>query len=527
MTVVSSIGTGKNRMIEFVSIVPRWIGGTSLSLVVLKSYLASVKPHLNMSIKTFLSDDRPEDIARSLLREGNDTFAFSVYMWNLDVAARVSLLLKKEKPDGFVVWGGPTASFDAERIMAGRPYIDMIVRGEGEIPFSRVVSGLEAMDRDFSAIPNLLFRKNGKVILTPFEPSILPLEEQDYLLDAGEFEGIGNIYYETSRGCVFQCNYCAWNVNQCGVRGVRQYPLAKVNVELERLFDLSDLKMLLLTDSNILLGGERTLRIFSTINELNRNRRKKGLPMVKVNFEFNPEHLKEEMLPEIKKIHVENYPIGLQSVRRGVLKAANRRFDRKRYVENIRKIREKAGAAVLVEVIYGLPTDTYEGFKETLEFVISELKADLFVCYRYSVLPGSVFWRDREKYGIRHEDEPPYLILSSDSFSEEDLARAQELAYYIQLIYRVFRSLKKHIENTVDGEKVPVYEKITELFKKKYGDFLEPKLVYDNGFLDDVAKLRSREHAEIRQRMLRDARSLVKRFSQGKNTELMTNSGGI
>ena len=527
MTVVSSIGIGKNRMIEFVSIVPRWIGGTSLSLVVLKSYLASVKPHLDTSLKTFLSDDHPEDIARSLLQDGHDTFAFSVYMWNLDVAARVSLLLKKEKPDGFIVWGGPTASFDAERIMDTYPYVDMIVRGEGEIPFSRVVSKLEEKDTDFNAIPNLLFRDNGRVISTPFEPSILDLEEQDYRLDIGLFEGVGNVYYETSRGCVFQCNYCAWNVNQCGVRGVRQYPLAKVNAELEGLFDLPGLEMLLLTDSNILLGGERTLRIFSTINELNQGRRKKGLPMVKVNFEFNPEHLKEEMLPEIKKLHVENYPIGLQSVRPDVLKTANRRFDRKRYVENIRKIREKAGAAVLVEVIYGLPTDTYEGFKETLEFVISELKAELFVCYRYSVLPGSVFWRDREKYGIRHEDEPPYLILSSDSFSEEDLARAQQLAYYIQMIYRVFRSLKKHIENTVDGEKIPVYEKIAGLFKEKYGDFLEPKLVYDNGFLDDVAKLRSREYAETRRMMLHDARSLVKRYSQGKNTKQMTNSGGI
>ena len=286
-----------------------------------------------------------------------------------------------------------------------------------------------------------------------------------------------------------------------------------MTAELKDLFNLPQLEMLLLTDSNILLGGNRTLKIFSAINRLNRRRREKGWSLVKINFEFNPEHLKENMLPEIKKLHVENYPIGLQSVNQGVLKVANRPFNRTRYVQNIRKLREKIGAPILVEIIYGLPTDTYEGFKQTLEFVISELKADLFVCYRYSVLPGSVFWKEREKYGIRHEEGPPYLILSSDTFSGEDLNRSQELAYYLQIIYRVFRSLKKFTDNTVSGEKIKIYEEIAKLLREKYGNFLKPKLVYDDGFLEDVAKLRDHKNAAIRHQMMADARQIIKGFA--------------
>jgi radical SAM superfamily enzyme YgiQ (UPF0313 family) len=514
----------KNNEICFTSIVPRWVGGTSLSLVVLKSYLLSAKPNLNISIHTFFSDDNPDDIARSLLSEKYQIFGFSIYMWNIETATRVTRLLKEENPRSFIIWGGPTASFDADPIIENNSCVDMIIKGEGEIPLLEVVSGLEGRDRDFSAIPNLIYRENGRVIRTPAEVSILDLEKQNHPLDIHAFEEIKTVYYETSRGCVFQCNYCAWNVNQCGIKGVRQYPLEKVTAELGGLFNLPQLEMLLLTDSNILLGGDRTRRIFSLINRLNRKRRQEGRSLVKINFEFNPEHLKESMLPEIKKLHVENYPIGLQSVNPEVLKVANRSFNKTRYVANIRKLREKIGAAILVEVIYGLPTDTYEGFKQTLEFVISELKADLFVCYRYSVLPGSVFWKDRERYGIRHEKGPPYLIVSSDTFSGKDLKRSQELAYYLQIIYRVFRSLKKFIDNTVYGEKIEIYEEIAALLKKKYGDFLKPKLVYDDGFLEDVAKLRDHKNAAVRHQMMADARRIIKGFasrseSLGKSTD--------
>ncbi len=502
-----------NYDICFASIVPRWIGGTSLSLLVLKSYLSSVKPHLNISLHTFYSNDNPGDIARRLLAEKHQTFGFSVYMWNLETATRVARLLKEENRSCFIIWGGTTASFDADHIIQNNPYVDMIIKGEGEIPLLDVVSELEVPDPDFSTIPNLLFRKNGRVIRTPAEVSILDLEKQYYPLDIQAFEKIKTVYYETSRGCVFQCNYCAWNVNQCGIKGVRQYPLEKVTAELKDLFNLPQLEMLLLTDSNILLGDNRTRQIFSAINRLNQERRKKGWPLVKINFEFNPEHLKENMLPEIKKLHVENYPIGLQSVNQGVLKVANRPFNKTRYVQNIRKLREKIGAPILVEIIYGLPTDTYEGFKQTLEFVISELKADLFVCYRYSVLPGSVFWENRKKYGIEHEESPPYLILSSDTFSGEDLNRSQTLAYYLQIIYRVLRSLKKFIDNTVDDKKMPVYEEITKLLSEKYGDFLKPKLVYDDGFLEDVARLRDPKNASIRHQMMADARQIIKGFT--------------
>jgi radical SAM superfamily enzyme YgiQ (UPF0313 family) len=497
-------------MIQFTSIVPRWFGGTSLSLVVLKSYLLHQWPDMQISMDTFFSDEDAEVIAEKIVSKKHRIFGFSVYMWNLKTVLDICRLLKKKNPDCITLLGGPTASFDAENIINDHAAVDMIVRGEGEIPLYRVISELETPAPRFGAIPNLIYRKDGKVAETARVPSLLALEEQHYPLDIQSFEGIGTVYMETSRGCVFECAYCAWDVCRSGLKRIRRYPLEKILKEIRRLFNLRVLDMLLFTDSNLVLGGERTLKILKTLNRMNQERRKKGWPLVKVNFEFNPEHLIEKLLPEIKKLHVENYPIGLQSVNKGVLKASKRSFNRDRYLKNIDKLREKTGAAILVELIFGLPTDNYEGFRRTLEFTLSELRADLFVCYRYSVLPGSGFWDDREKYGLRYEQAAPYHIISSDTFSEEDLNRAETLVYYLQIIFRVFRSLKKYLDKHIQGEKLPVYEEIAAMFAREYEHFLRPKLIYHDGFLKDVAKLRAREHADIRRQMIAKARRIIK-----------------
>lgn len=494
-------------ILSLVSITPGWLDGVSLSNVVLKSHLRAHRPDWDVLTPAFTISRDPKDIAARIAADRPDAVGFSVYMWNLAVALAAAEELKRLAPDRPIIFGGPTAAQEAEFILADHSAVDLVVTGEGEQTLVAVLDELQKDQPDWSAPPGLVHRRaNGPERTAPVQ---LDLTAQDHPLSAESFARTRQVYYETSRGCPFRCRYCAWNVNQQRP-GVREYPLAKVLADLAALMALPGLEMLLLTDSNILLNEPRTEQIFQTFNRLNQDRKDQGLPLVKINFEFNPEHLSDGILPLIKQLHVENYPIGLQSVRPEVLREAKRAFNKADYLAGIDKLRTKAGAAVLVEVIFGLPGDDYEGFKETLEFLLSEIKAELFVCYRYSVLPGSSFWEHRADYGLVHQTRAPYLIISSDTYSEEDLAQTEWLTYHLQLIYRVFRSLKKYIDNNVTGPKLPVYEKISRLFRTEYGDRFPAKLVYDDRFLEDAAYLRSRKAAPLRRRMLARARGLVK-----------------
>jgi len=87
--VIGKEATGETEMIQFTSIVPRWFGGTSLSLVVLKSYLLHKWPDMQISMNTSFSDDDAKVIVEKIMSAKHRVFGFSVYMWNLKTVLNV------------------------------------------------------------------------------------------------------------------------------------------------------------------------------------------------------------------------------------------------------------------------------------------------------------------------------------------------------------------------------------------------------------------------------------------------------
>ncbi len=58
-----------------------------------------------------------------------------------------------------VFLGGPYASVMAEKILANQPFIDCVVAGDGEQAIKMILE-----NQPYKTIPNLVFRKNGKII---------------------------------------------------------------------------------------------------------------------------------------------------------------------------------------------------------------------------------------------------------------------------------------------------------------------------------------------------------------------------
>lgn len=66
--------------------------------------------------------------------------------------------LKEGCPDVFIVLGGYTASYFAKDILENYPFIDAVIRGEGEKPLSVLVNNVLTSDLDLSTVPNLVWR---------------------------------------------------------------------------------------------------------------------------------------------------------------------------------------------------------------------------------------------------------------------------------------------------------------------------------------------------------------------------------
>ena len=318
------------------------------------------------------------------------------------------------------------------------------------------------------------------------------------------------VNYETSRGCFFHCKYCAWNVGRLEPAGVRHYPTAKVKADLAALYRLPDLERLILNDSNITFEEGRCLDLFAWLQELQAQRRQAGLAPIRLTLDFNPQYLTERTTKAIARLNVGVVGFGLQSLDQEVLRLANRRFDRELYVNNLGRV-SRAGLQFIIELIFGLPGDNLAKFRRSVEFVLSDLKAHSLMCFRFALLPGSPFWEERDKYDLVVSDQPPHRLIASNTFTKEDLDRADLIACWLDIFFSVFRSVKKTIEQqtlAADRPMLPVYEYIFDRLTAKYGEF------FQFGLRQEVShyyfdKLRDRANSLVRREMMADARRIL------------------
>ncbi len=127
-------------------------------------------------------------------------------------------LAKKAKTIGCtVVMGGPHPGYVDEEMLSTKR-VDFIVRGEGEITFSELVASLQGKDSALHSVQGISFLSKGEVVRTPPRPFIenldsLPLPAR-HLIPMEQYQrtrlgGRPITPLITSRGCPYQCAFCA------------------------------------------------------------------------------------------------------------------------------------------------------------------------------------------------------------------------------------------------------------------------------------------------------------------------------
>ncbi|MEK6794972.1 MAG: radical SAM protein [Spirochaetota bacterium] len=113
-----------------------------------------------------------------------------------------------------VVWGGWQATLLPEQVLA-EAYIDMIIMGQGEIPFQKLVDGM-LQGSDITQIKGLGFKKDGSIVVNPIEKFVdmnnFPrvdyrlIDINNYVYKSAYAERC--IGYFTSHGCPYNCAFC-------------------------------------------------------------------------------------------------------------------------------------------------------------------------------------------------------------------------------------------------------------------------------------------------------------------------------
>ncbi len=370
-------------------------------------------------VRTWVVDafvaEPPAACAARILALGPEAVGFSMYVWNRTQTLAIAALLKAARPGLILFAGGPEATADRAAIQAD-PSMDFVLPGEGEVLI------VEAVQR-------LLDGATPEAIAAWAQPApvqdlaALPSPYLDGTLRPADY---GGALWELSRGCPFTCDFC---FEARGTAGTRRIPMARVEAELA-LFEAAGIQEVFVLDPTFnyqKVQAKQVLRLIAA--------KASGTHFF---FEVRSEFLDREMASLFAAIHC-TLQIGLQSAHDDVLRNISRSFDAEDFEAKILLLHE-AGVPYGFDLIYGLPGDSLEGFRESVDFAMGLVPNHLDI-FRLSVLPGTRLAETAAGLELAYEAANPYQVLASPSFSAQDMAQAGRIAHGCDALYNHGRAV--------------------------------------------------------------------------------------
>lgn len=352
-------------------------------------------------------------LCERLYREKADIYAFSVYIWNRSEQLCAASLIKKLLPSCTVVLGGPEVSYETEDFLYKNPFVDHVIRGEGEKAIVDIADG--KCQRGFV---------DGG-IFEGFTDSHEPY------FSCGKSYGDTDgklIYYETSRGCPFSCSYCLSSVKSAGC-AVRAKPTELVKSELSMLMR-KNVKVIKLVDRTFNYDRKRAYTLFShMIAESAFLLDEKGCYVgATVHFEICASLLDEKTLTLLEKAPkgLFRFEIGVQTTNPKSLNAIGRADDTEIILKNVDILREKTNIELHLDLICGLPCDTFGDVRESFNAVYG--RCDKLQMGFLKLLSGTRMKAEAQKYGMVSLDVPPYTVLCTKDISFEEMMTLRRIS---------------------------------------------------------------------------------------------------
>jgi radical SAM superfamily enzyme YgiQ (UPF0313 family) len=395
----------------------------SLAPHILRGYAEkfNISSKFQFVIREFSIFSNPvESVTKAVKEEKPDVVGFSVYIWNFSEVLEIIKHI-----DAVNILGGPQVSGIEHELIEENPNIDIVVTGEGEVVFKELLEYL-AGEKRIDEINGITTRD----IKTESPNALVDLDSIPSVYDRilREFPDISWISFESSRGCPMGCNFCTWGYQ----KKMRYYSLGRVFMDLDLILSHDKIKYIYFCDSSLLYNKKRAKQILQHIIDSTFTK--------PVRYEFSAEQLDDEIIDLLIQLPSHEFNFGIQSTNKRAFDAIGRKFNKDRFEENYFKIVKKfRDPNITVDLIYGLPDDDIEGYKESLDYVISLDKVKRILTNPLVVLPGSELYRNMDKYGISVVDKKSYIIKENRTFSKDDMELARKYSFFVSIIYLNYR----------------------------------------------------------------------------------------
>ncbi len=427
---------------------------TSLALRWL--YVAN-KDRFDISFREYTIKENIENIAQELSDTGSDVVGLSVYIWNVNHTKELVALLKERNPQLIIVLGGPEVMYEPEYFLQNWN-IDYVIGGEGEFVLGELLAVLESGKP--VQIVGVSSQDSISRVIVQADLEKLASLDSPYMLEEDRSE-IGNklVYFETSRGCPYQCQYCLSSLE----KGVRYFPQEYIVENLRYLIE-SNAKQIKFLDRTFNLNKEHTHMVFDFLITNYR-------PNLSCQFEVYADLLKDETITYLNTYLPKNYfrfEIGIQSTYEPTNVAVKRKQDFPLLAGNVKKIMQGGKIDLHLDLIAGLPYETFDRFRKSFNDVFALGGKEVQLGF-LKMLRGTNLRRFADKYGYKYDEDAPYEIEYNADISRVELDRIHEAEHALEKFWnsgRFVQTMEALFVDRYKGQYFEFFDEVGQFYKE-------------------------------------------------------------
>ena len=444
---------------------------SSLALRLLQKYCTS--SDFEISIQEHTINDRIENITAAIYKADADVIGFSCYIWNISMVLEIADRLKKVKPECTIIFGGPEVSYEPKEIMESYPFINYIVMGEGEDTLKELLDNLGHTEDRLDGVLGIAFREKDGIKVNAPRPLICDLDKLPSPYseeDTTELKG-RILYYETTRGCPFNCSYCLSST----IEGVRYYSVERVKKDLLFLIQ-QQVHQVKFVDRTFNCNKQRTMELFKFLVETQSS--------TSFHFEIAADLLDDDMIEYLATVPegLFQLEIGVQSTNLSTISAIERKMNFVKVAENVRKLLRKDNIHLHLDLIAGLPGENYASFSKSFNDVFN-LKPHVLQLGFLKLLKGSKIRQEASKCDYKYIDVPPYEILQNNVLSYKEILKLKGLEDVLENYHNsgAFNKSLDYIINGYYNSAFEFFDELAEFFENRGLDKLSHsrKALYD------------------------------------------------
>ncbi len=353
------------------------------------SYIAAVLERHGVEVRVLdflVSRYSEEKLHRCMEEFRPEVVGMTTVTMNYPTSSAMLRVCKEFDENAITVIGGPHVTFRAEQTLKEAPWIDVVVRGEGEYTMLDIVNG-----KKLPRIEGVVFRDGDGMVTTADRPWIENLDELPlparHLFPLSKYRAFsagGNLI--TGRGCPFNCIFCLGH-RMVGRRVRLRNP--KLVVDEMQLVQELGFKEIHIDDDLLTLNHPHVHAICDEIVDRGLHIRWGAFSRV--------DTVNRELLRTMKQAGCFELVFGVESGNQEILDSVKKKITLDKVKEAVALTRE-AGMTAFASFILGLPGETKDTMRRTYS-----LARQLGVPYTFHVLapfPGTEVRDNADEYGI-------------------------------------------------------------------------------------------------------------------------------